>query len=254
MDLYFELLKHPVFTIEDVIPYYINLNSARSALGILKSKGQVAKIRRNLYTPISGETEAPLATRFQIASAIIATSCISHHTAMEYYGISDQVFYEVYVSSVSRFRDFEFDGYHYNYVKSEFENGVNRLEMSGGVRITDKERTVIDSIKDMDRIAGAEEVIDNIKAIRSLKEQSLLEYLSLYDNQFLYQKTGFILSHLDGQSGLSDSFYNICLSKTGKSVRYFSSDCKNGRYDKTWKLIAPDGIFGIKNGGDDAEL
>ena len=87
LNLYFELLKTPVFTVKDVNKYYDNMDSARSAIKRLMKEGMVAKIRNNMYTCISGETGAPVANRFQIASKITPTSYVSHHTAMEYYGI-----------------------------------------------------------------------------------------------------------------------------------------------------------------------
>lgn len=79
MNLYFELLKTPVFTVEDVNKYYDNMDSARSAIKRLMKEGMVAKIRNNMYTCISGETGAPVANRFQIASKITPTSYVSHH-------------------------------------------------------------------------------------------------------------------------------------------------------------------------------
>lgn len=84
----------------------------------------MAKIRNNMYTCIGGETGAPVANRFQIASKITPTSYVSHHTAMEYYGITDQVYYDVYVASETSFREFEFDGYTYRYVASKDMEGV----------------------------------------------------------------------------------------------------------------------------------
>ena len=36
MDIYFEMAKHPVFTIEDVNLFYNNMNSARSGDGVLR--------------------------------------------------------------------------------------------------------------------------------------------------------------------------------------------------------------------------
>ena len=102
MDIYFEMAKHPVFTIEDVNLFYNNMNSARSAVKRMIATSKVLKIRSNLYTCISAENGGPVANRFQIASAISDTSYISHHTAMEYYGVSDQVFYDVYVSSKTK--------------------------------------------------------------------------------------------------------------------------------------------------------
>lgn len=122
---------------EHVNQYYDNIESARSAVKRLIKSGLAVKIRNNLYTCISGETDAPVANRYQIAGAITSTSYLSHHSAMEYYGISDQIFYEVYVSSNTMFRDFEFDGYTFCYVCSKCNEGVETVKYSGGVRIAD---------------------------------------------------------------------------------------------------------------------
>ena len=248
MNLYFELLKKPVFTIEDVDQHYNNIHSARSAVGRLMREGLAVKIRNNMYTCISGETGAPVANRFQIASRVTPSSYVSHHTAMEYYGLTDQVYYEVYVSSETSFRDFEFDGYTYHYVKSKWRDGVVAPEYSGGVVITDKERTILDCIKDMDKIAGPEEVIQNISSMHSLQERRLLAYLDLYQNQFLYQKTGYLLQGLSGQLHLSDDFFEVCKSKVGKSKRYITSDMKSGSYNDEWRLVIPEGLLDMKNG------
>lgn len=249
MNLYFELLKQPVFTMEYVNQYYNKIESARSAVKRLMGKGLAVKIRNNLYTCISGETDAPLANRYQIASAITSTSYVSHHTAMEYYGISDQVFYEVYVSSEETFRDFEFDGYVYHCVCSKCNAGIESVNFSGGVRITDKERTVIDSIKDMDKIAGLEEVIDNIQSIPRLDENRLLAYLECYCNQFLYQKTGFLLETQKERLSIPDEFFKACKERVGLSKRYLTKDCQEGKYDCNWRLVVPFGIYDLKNGG-----
>ena len=249
MNLYYKLLKKPVFTMGDALAYYNNISSARSAVKRLLDQGMVAKIRRNLYTCISGETGSPVANRFQIASSLTKTSYISHHTAMEFYGITDQVFYEVYVSSETEFKSFSFDGYTYRYISPKIFEGVENAEFSGGVIVTDRERTVLDSIKDMDRISGLEEVLSNIESMNRIKEEKLVQYLKLYDNQFLYQKTGYILLHMKSKLKLSDQFFDLCKEKAGKSCRYLSSDYKSGRFDSEWNLVVPDNLFQIKNGG-----
>ena len=45
LNLYFELLKTPVFTVKDVNKYYDNMDSARSAIKRLMKEGMVAKSR-----------------------------------------------------------------------------------------------------------------------------------------------------------------------------------------------------------------
>ena len=250
MDIYIEMAKHPVFTIDDVNRFYSNPGSARSAVKRLLAQGKALKIRNNLYTCVSAEHGGAVASRFQIASAITETSCISHHTAMEYYGITDQVFYEVYVSSETRFHDFEFNGYTYHFVQSRLAEGIDTPPFSGCIRVTDKERTLADSLKDMDKIAGPEELIANISSMSAVREEKLLHYLSLYDNQFLYQKAGFLLWDCRETLGLSDDFFNECRSRIGSSKRYLTHDEQNCSYNADWKLMVPVNIMGTKNGED----
>lgn len=247
MDIYTKMAKRPVFTIDDVNKCYNNIGSARSAVKRLMTYGKALKIRSNLYTCISAEREGPIANRFQIASAITETSYVSHHTAMEYYGITDQIFYDVYVSSETRFQDFEFDGYTYHFVRSRLEEGVDSPKLSGGVRVTDKERTLADCLKDMDKISGLEEVAANVESMRRLNEDKLLRYLSRYNNQFLYQKAGLLLWANRNVLGLSDSFFDICRSHIGKSKRYLTRDKADGIYDDHWKLIVPLNFMNMKN-------
>lgn len=248
MSLYFKLLNSPVFTVDEVNKFYNNIDSSRSAIKRLMKDGMVAKIRNNMYTCVSGETKSPVANRYQIASKITSSSYVSHHTAMEYYGITDQVYYDVYVASKSSFRDFSFDGYTYRYVASKDTEGVETPALSGGIRITNRERTLIDSVKDMDKIAGIEEVLQNVGSMNHIQEDRLLTYLELFSNQFLYQKIGFILFEHKDRMELSDEFFDICRNHIGKSKRYLTNDISGGRYVNEWRLVAPENINAFKNG------
>lgn len=248
MNLYFELLKKPIFNMDDVNIFYNNMDSARSAIKRLMKEGMVAKIRNNMYTCISGETGALVANRFQIASHITPTSYVSHHTAMEYYGITDQVYYDVYVSSETSFRDFVFDGYTYRFIPSKNSEGIEKPPYSGGVTVTNLERTIVDSIKDMDKISGMEEVVQNVESVHRMQEKRLLKYMEIYQNQFLYQKMGYLLWQNKEQMGLSDLFFEKCKKQIGKSKRYLTRDQDGGRYDAMWKLVVPEDLQNMKNG------
>ncbi len=248
MNIYFEMMQHSVFSVNDLSEFYSNYESARSALKAMIKKGLAVKIRSNMYTCISGETKAPIANRFQIASSITPTSCVSHHTAFEYYGIMNQVYHDVYVSSQTLFRDFTFDGYTYHCIKTDIAEGIETPQYSGKVKVTSLERTVVDGIKDMDKISGAEEVIEGLRLCPKLNENNLEKYISLYDNNFLWQKTGFLLSLFKEQLGISDDFLELCKQKSGKSHRYISSEIYNGKYDSDWQLMVSDKMYGLKPG------
>lgn len=248
MNLYFKLLKKPVFSIDDVDKYYGNKNSSRTAIKRLMHDNMVMKIRNNLYTCVSGESNEPVANRFQIASSITKTSYVSHHSAMEYYGVSNQVFYDVYVSSDTIFRDFVFAGYTYRCIVSRNHLGIDHPLYSGGIAVTDLERTVIDCIKDMDKISGLEEVLDIISSLRSLNEEKLLKYMVVYNSRFLYQKAGYLLSENKGAGNLSKEFFEECKAHIGQSKRYLTRDSITGKYVAEWNLVVPMNLYGMKNG------
>ena len=105
-----------------------------------------------------------------------------------------------------------------------------------------------DCVKDMDKIAGIEEVIQDIGSMKRMQEKRVLKYLDLLSNQFLYQKMGFLLSEHKEKMGLSDEFFDTCKSQIGKSKRYLTKDMSGGRYVDEWKLVIPENIYNMKNG------
>ena len=70
MNVYYELLQYPIFSMKEVKTLYKSERTARAAMGRLLKEGLVYKIRNELYTCASGENGGPVANRFQIASAI----------------------------------------------------------------------------------------------------------------------------------------------------------------------------------------
>lgn len=249
MNLYYELLQYPVFSMKEVNGLYSSERTARAALGKLLKENMVYKIRNGLYTCVSGENGGPVANRFQIASAITESSYVSHHSAFEYYGITDQVFYEVYVSAETRFHDFVFDGYTYHFVKSQMREGVLSPQFSGGITVTDKERTIVDSVKDLNLIAGLEEVVACITALNGCNETKLRNYLELYDNAFLYQKIGFLVEEYQADLGISDEFIKRCEERSSNSKRYLANSISEPAYSGKWRLVYPKNIRELKNGG-----
>lgn len=240
------MAKYPIFSIDDVKKLTGNEKTAYSQLDRLMKKGLVKKIRKNIYSAVNPATGQVVATRYQIACAITVTAYISHHSAFEYYGLANQVFYEVYVSSETKFNHLEYDYVTYKYVASRMPDGVVEAKNTTGVRITDLERTVIDSIRDFNKIGGFEELLNCLEAIHYLDEVKLKRYLDIYNTQVLYQKVGYLLDHYRKEIQLSKEFIEYCKSKIGNSRRYLvSEEKKDSFYNSEWKLMVPKGLFEI---------
>lgn len=251
---YKELSQFPVFSIEQVNQLTHNQETSRSVLKRLLQKELIQKIKRNLYSCVNPATGFVIASRYQIASAVTETAYVSHHTAFEFYGLTNQVYYEVYVSSQSKFREFEFENIVYKYIASKSQDGVVKPFNHPGVRITDIERTVIDSIQDFSRIGGLEELLNSLSNVSYLDEEKLRHYLMLYNLKILYQKTGYLMEKLKTVLNISEDFISFCQSKIGKSSRYLLRDhFDDGRYVKKWRLIVPE-RDDISDFGDGDEL
>ncbi|HZJ98810.1 MAG TPA: type IV toxin-antitoxin system AbiEi family antitoxin [Tissierellaceae bacterium] len=250
MDVFTELAKYPVFTIADVKKLSGNEKTAYSQLGRLMKKDLVKKIRKNIYSAVNLTTGQLVATRYQIACAITGTAYISHHSAFEYYGLANQVFYEVYVSSETKFNHFEYDGITYKYIASRMKEGIVEAKNTTGVRITDLERTVVDSIRDFNKIGGFEELLNCLQGVHYLDEKKLVRYLDIYDIQGLYQRVGYLLDHYREEMQLSKGFIEYCKDKIGKSRRYLVSEAKGDSfYNSEWELMIPEGLFEITDQG-----
>ena len=256
MKYYERLVELQCFSRADAVRLTQNKYVADSLIKEYKRKGYIESVRRNLFVTVSLETKRAIANRYRIASSILCGNYISHHSAFEYYGFANQVFYEMYVSGEGRFANFEYDDITFRYVAPRIEFGV--VEKEDRVCVTDIERTVLDSINDFEKIGGLEELLRCLELITYVDENQLLRYLEVYDKQFLYQKTGYILERLKKQLRLSDSFFDVCKSKRKGSVRYLYHGIEHepNTFNNHWNLVVPHDLMKLISKGvnEDADL
>ena len=157
------------------------------------------------------------------------------------------MFYEVQVTSVSRFRAFNYDGITYRHIGQRIEDGV--LELPNGIRVTSLERTVIDSINLFEKTGGLEELLRCLALIPTLDEKGLIACLSEYDSGILYQKAGYVLSHFAEAMGLSQSFFESCAAHIPKGKNYFYDYGQDFVWHEKWKLYAPADLMQLLSKG-----
>lgn len=214
----------------------------------LRSKAYV-KIRNNLYALVDPSTNDIYSTKFEIASNISETSFICFHSALEYYGLANQVFNDVTVGSLTKFNNFIFGSNEFVFKRSKSTVFVNDV-ISEGVRVTSLEKTILDCIDEIDFSGGIEEVLNALEQIKYLKEEKLLEVLEDIDKTFLYQKVGYLLEIYNDQLNLSEDFFNRCKSHLTNKTNYLKKgEFKSVVLNKDWHLIVPKNIKSRINGG-----
>ncbi|MCD8374082.1 MAG: type IV toxin-antitoxin system AbiEi family antitoxin domain-containing protein [Oscillospiraceae bacterium] len=236
MKHYEKLLELGCFSRSELSQLLGNSATAATAIRNYLNKGYIERVRHDLYAVISLETKQPVCSRYQIGAALFADACICQHSAFEVYGIANQVFYEVYVATESRFSDFTYNGVSYHRIAAKLGT---QTESFGKMRVTSLEQTVIDSISNFEKVGGLEETLRCISLIPSLNETKLVQALEQYGNGFLYQKTGYILQQLNETIRISDSFFDICRSHSASCKRYLLKEHDGLIYNREWRLYVP---------------
>ena len=249
MELYRKLAALGCFTHRDLVDITGSEEAAQWQIRNYLKKGYIERIRRDLYAVISLETAQPIPSRFQIASRSAESACVAYHSALEYYGYANQVFYEVYMAVLYRIRPFEYNGIHYQPVRNQRSESI--METSNGIRVTTPERTVIDCIANLSLAGGLEEFLRCLALIPSLNENLLLDALSMYGREQLYQKAGLILEAYQDELMLPDTFFSECEKRSSVSKTYLSDDRRGYVLRERWKLYAPADLKAIVNKGGD---
>lgn len=233
MKYYDKLIELGCFSRKDLVKLTGSASAADSLILRGLKVGVIARVHRDLYCTVSLETKQPVSNRWQIATSVSSDAAVVCHSALEFYGFANQVFYEVSIASRARFRDFVFQGVSYHRL---FADACHTVSYNG-VRVTDLEQTVVDCIKYIDKCAGFEETIRCFALIPSLDADRLLRSLRLYDNGFLYQKTACMLSQFD--FSLPDSFFDECELHLSTAKKTVSKAVKSVIFSHRWQLFCP---------------
>lgn len=241
------LFQKLIFTNDELFSCFETRSKAYYWAASARKKNHIAMIKPGLYAAVNPATGLPYVSKFMIASRITASSCIAYHSALEYHGLANQVYNNVYAASKENFTNFDFLDVEYERVKLSFSEGIDEVVSSVNIRVTDIERTIVDCVDDIRLAGGIEELLNALDFIKRLDETKLLRYLLLYNKKSMYQKTGYILKQYQTELNLSDDFFNECRKYVGKKCFYFLEDTLTfGKtvFSSEWNMMAPSSLRG----------
>ena len=228
-----------IFSYKDVKDLYPSRNGFNSFLKRSLKNGKIKQIKKGLYALVDPSTGGIYASRFQIASHLFDDAYFSYHEALEYYGLATQVF-------VSRFtylthvyvRDMDFEDVIYQSKKSDCDLEILNQMAEEDTRVVSLERAIVDSIDNPGYAGGLEEVENALAACRDLYIDKVIKMLEYYDKAFLYQKVGYLFEKYFGNR-VPESFYELCLSRSGNKIQYFEAKVGYAKLVLKWKLMVP---------------
>jgi len=237
---YQDLAQKIVFNFNDALNIFKNKPTTYGALNRLEKQGLIKKVRNNLYVSINPSTGYAFATKYQIGSSINRDAYISHLSALEYYGYQNQVSHICYVSSYQRFNSFDYEGITFKHMPIKNNHGVVSPPYTELIKITNIEKTIVDTIQSLGSIVDLEELINSIDMLPKLDEHKIMTYLDAFQIQALYQKTGYLISLFNDTFKFSQLFFETIKKKIHKGVLYISDEAKqNGTFIKDYQVIVP---------------
>lgn len=252
MKYYKELARMGAFTLEDAGKVMNNPGNTSQQLNGMIKAGTVKRIKQNLYTCVDLVTGENIADRFMIATHINDNTFVSYHSAFEFFGFYNQVFYEMQVSSLKRFAGFQAEEVSYRFFLTD---NLEQVDLIKGVKVTSIERTIIDSINMLGKVMDTEELIKCLQLVHTVNQEKLIDVLKKYNKEILFRKAGYVLSAFREQLDLDESFFDFCRDNSDFTYRGKLSGNELGKltYIKEWSLYGyPDLMhIGGKGGMED---
>jgi predicted transcriptional regulator of viral defense system len=209
-----------IFNMQDVtaaaITENIPHNQLKKILFNLAKHRRVLRVRRGLYISIGIIAEQNITHPFVIAAYLIQPSAISHWSALQHHGLTEQIPQIVTASTPSKvvtpsMREkqphrsktkhmWEIEGVRYEYinVQQKHFSGIEKiwLDEHFQVLITDKERTILDLFIYPKMFGGIGEALGILEnSLATIDTQKLINYAVQYDKKSLAKRLGWALEY-----------------------------------------------------------
>lgn len=231
------LARRKVFTVEEAVKISgIDRNVLKVILSRLEKKGWVERIEKGKYMviPLGARKGEYTLNEFVIGSLLVNPSAIAYWSALNYYGLTEQIPTTVFVQTTSRKRkqELEIFGVRYRIVRIKEGKffGIERVWLEEfQVNVTDREKTIVDCL-DKPGLCGG--VIEVAKALKhgEFDFERLSEYAVKIGNSGVVRRLGYLCDVLDIHIDLPEI----------KVKNYLPLDPtmpKKGEVSSKWRLI-----------------
>lgn len=226
----------------------------RKVLYNLTKRGWLVRLRRGLYVSSGLPHEQTTVHPFIISSHLIQPSAISHWSALQHHGLTEQIPQRITASTPNKFvtpsmretksherkekHRWEIAGLSYEYICVQQKHffGIEKIwiEEHSQVSITDKERTLLDVFIYPKMFGGFGEALGILEiALPTINVKKLIDYAVQYNKKSLIKRLGWGLSYF----GISDK---VLLPLLKVPLSYFcrldQSKPTQGPCDKHWMI------------------
>lgn len=236
----------PLFTLEELGHRYGKNRPSRSVRNMLyrlKRQGRVRQLTKGVY---AGALATTSVNRYSVPSNLRKDAVVAFHSALEFHGVTNQVFQTLYYLSVRPRRDVTFDGVTYHCVapprqlvradRLDFQVELSRDK----VRVTGRERSIVDCLAFLPYSGGVDELDRSLAMLPSFDFDVALEYLRLLRMPWLYARLGFLLDRHSEQLLFKGKSRDAFLKRLPRGIAYLDQKRPGHRWVPTWNLMVPE--------------
>jgi predicted transcriptional regulator of viral defense system len=196
--------KGNTFTFVDALKISnLSTKSVQKVLYRLQQRGAIERIEKGKYLiiPLGAEKGKYTLHEFVIGSLLVEPYSIAYWSALNYYGLTEQIPTTVFIQTISRRFNYNPEVFGVQYkitkVKKEKVFGIRKewIEETQ-INITDKEKTIIDCL-DKPQYAGG--IIEVAKALKNSKfdRKKLQSYAQCIGNSGVIRRLGYLCELLN---------------------------------------------------------
>lgn len=226
----------------------------RKVLSNLTKHGRLLRLRRGLYVGLGLVADNTRVHPFVISAYLIQPSAISHWSALQHHGLTEQIPYVVTASTTRKIltpsmrktqprnlnakHAWEIEGVRYEYINIQEKHffGTEKIWLGEHfqISITDKERTLLDLFIYSKMFGGMGEALGILEnSLATIDIKKLVEYTIQYDKKSLTKRLGWALEYF----GVPARKYAPLLKvPINHYCRLDPSLPAIGPYDKRWMI------------------
>ena len=212
--------------------------------------GRLKRVRSGLYAvvPAGVAPETYIPDPYLVAWAVGRGAPLGYHTALELLGVGHSVFRTKMVLTDRRAAAFDFDGHRVEFApppprlrtRGDTELGVTTLRyLTAELKITGRERTLVDCLLHPSRAGGLEEVLNSVNGFGVLDLSALEEYLLALGSRRAWATTGYYLEKRQTHLFVPEHVLEQLAAQRPKSRQYWLAGQRGGRLASRWNLIVP---------------
>jgi len=242
------LESHHVFSLEE---FRAELGEGRTAYNLLvraTKKGLVDRVRQGIYVSRAGRFSQEEPDPYLVAALVAPDVVMVYHSALEVHGLAHSPFRKVQYSTRKATVSFTYRGFAYQRYAPPKTFEAESLSLhstmlvgrpNGIVRVTTRERTLVDCLNRTDLAGGLEETLRSLAGVPYIDASNVLAYLKALDSATAVARTGWLLEQRAQQWYVSNDALEQMRSMLGKGPYYLSRANQADIWVPKWRLYLP---------------